>query len=222
MPPGASASSFHLTWGGLPPALREVSVDLEVLVPPTGDQLYFWALQVTFDDGSGAHTGLQWNPRHPGRRAVNWGGYARDGGLLTGTDSPLPSAPSDPNTRDLWWEVGRPYRLRVWSPETGRWRASVAGVVVRDLHAPGATLRSPMVWSEVFAPCEAPLVAVRWSSFEAADRRGRPVGPDRMLVNYQRDGCANTCSVADAGAVLQVTNAERTTAQGAVLDLRRH
>ena len=216
-----AASSFHLTWGGLPSAVTEVSVDCQVVVPPSVERLYFWALQVTFEDGSGAHTGLQWNPRHPGSRAANWGGYAaRGGGLLRGSESPLPSTPDDPNTRDLWWEPGRPYRFRVWAPEPGRWRASLGEAVVRDLFAPGTTLRSPMVWSEVFAGCDDPSVMVRWSSFEALDREGRPVTPDRMLVNYQRDGCTNTSSVPDGRSVLQVTNTDRITAQGAVLDLR--
>jgi hypothetical protein len=41
-----------------------------------------------------------------------------------------------------------------------------------------------------------------------------------MLVNYQRDGCPNTTSVLDGRSVVQVTNAERTTPQGSVLDLR--
>jgi hypothetical protein len=197
-----------------------VAVDCEVVGPPAVRQLYFWALQVTFEDGAGAHTGLQWNPRHPGNRAVNWGGYAARGGLLAGTESALPSTPHDPNTRDLWWEPGRPHRLRVWAPEPGRWRASVDDVVVRDLFAPGTTVRAPMVWSEVFAPCDDPSVMVRWSAFEAVDRRGRRVAPDRMLVNYQRDGCTNTCSLLDGRSVLQVTNTDRTTPQGAVLDLR--
>ena len=215
------ASSFHLTWGGLPPALTEVSVDLEVVVPPAIDRLYFWALQVSFD-GGGAHAGLQWNPRHPGGRAVNWGGYATGGGLLAGSPSSLPCEIGVPNTRDWWWDPGQRYRLRVWSPEPGAWRATVDDVVIRDLYGSpgGTTLRSPMVWSEIFAGCDDPTVAVRWSGFEAVDDRGRAVRPDRLLVNYQRDGCPNTTSFRDGDGVLQVTNAARTTPQGAVLDLR--
>ena len=215
-----SASSFHLSWGGLPPTLTEVAVDLEVLVPPSIPTLYFWALQVSFEDGGAAHTGLQWNPRHPGGRAVNWGGYAKGGGLLTGSPSALPCEIGDPNTRDWWWDPGRRYRLRVWAPVPGRWRAAVDDVVIRDLYAAGTTLRSPIVWSEVFAGCDDPTVAVRWSGFEALDGQGRPVAPDRMLVNYQRNGCANTTSVLDGRSVVQVTNTQRTTPQGSVLDLR--
>ena len=74
-------SGFHLWWHGVPSdePVISCSVVLEVLVPPPVPTLYFWALQASFLDGSGrsygaAHTGLQWNPRHPGGQAVNWGG----------------------------------------------------------------------------------------------------------------------------------------------------
>ena len=105
-PSGNGASSFHLGWR-LPPGaghLVAASVTLEVLAPPAGDHLYFWALQVAFPGAGAAHLGLQWNHRHPGFGAVNWGGYAADGSLLAGTESPLPSTPADPNTRDYPWQ----------------------------------------------------------------------------------------------------------------------
>src|SRR5204863_5273079 len=114
-PSGNGASSFHLGWR-LPQGaghLVSASVTLEVLTPPVVDDLYFWALQVTFPGAGAAHLGLQWNHRHPAFGAVNWRGYAADGSLLAGTESPLPSTPADPNTPDYAWEPGPPSRLRV-------------------------------------------------------------------------------------------------------------
>jgi hypothetical protein len=230
------ASSFHLTWVLPPtPPLVEVSAVLEVVTPPAVDRLYFWALQVAFGDGGAdrgaAHVGLQWNRRHPGGRAVNWGGYAPGGGLLRGSPSPLPSAPDDPNTRDFAWEPGRPYRLSVSrSPdEAGAWRGHVVDVesgvttVVRDLYAGGDVLVRPVVWSEVFARCEHPSVTVRWSGFEAVTAAGERVRPTGLAVNYQATvagGCDNTLSLADgAGGVLQVTRTDRRPTPGDVIVL---
>jgi hypothetical protein len=80
-----------------------------------------------------------------------------------------------------------------------------------------------MVWSEVFARCDDPSVTVRWSDFEVANDRGDRFAPTAVAVNYQSHadgGCANTTSVLDGdGGVLQVTNSERTTPQGAALPL---
>lgn len=231
------ASSFHLTWV-LPPSapVVEVSAVLEVVVPPTVDRLYFWALQVGFLDGGAdrgaAHVGLQWNRRHPGSRAVNWGGYAPGGGLLRGTPSPLPSAPGDPNTRDYPWLPGRPYRLRVSPSPTrdGAWQGAVTDLttgdasVIRELDAGGDRLARPVVWSEVFARCEHPSAAVRWSGFEAVTADGGRVTPRGLAVNYQATaagGCDNTTVAPDdAGGVLQVTNAERRPTPGGLIPLR--
>ena len=230
------ASSFHLTWV-LPPSgpLVEVSAVLEVVDPPTVDRLYFWALQVGFLDGGAdrgaAHVGLQWNRLHPDSRAVNWGGYAPGGGLLRGTPSSLPSSPADPNTRDYPWLARRPYRLRVSPSPTGAgaWRGEVTDLtsgeatVIRELDAGGDRLGRPVVWSEVFARCEHPSVAVRWSGFEAGTADGERVAPRGLAVNYQAaaaGGCDNTTVVSDdAGGVLQVTNADRRPTPGGVIPL---
>jgi hypothetical protein len=234
--PGSAngASSFHLSWVGTGDDLVEVAATLEVLVPPSVDRLYFWALQVSFLDGrahrGAAHIGLQANRNHPGGRAVNWGGYAAAGGLLAGTPSPLPSAPDDVNTRDYPWEPGRPYRFRVFRAPgaPGHWRGEVTDVasgrsaVVRDLLAGGDRMGSPMVWSEVFARCEHPSVTVRWSDLAATTAAGHVVVPRRLAVNYEahaNGGCDNTTSVGDARGVLQITNTERTVRQGSVIDL---
>jgi len=85
-PPRSSngASSFHLFWEmprtSQASRLIEVSAVLEVLEPPQVPSLYFWAMQVDFEEDGlpwgGGHTGLQWNRRFPGGTAVNWGGYA--------------------------------------------------------------------------------------------------------------------------------------------------
>jgi hypothetical protein len=234
--PGSAngASSFHLTWllDEAEPIV-EVSAVLEVLVPPAVDRLYFWALQVSFLDGGSsrgaAHIGPQWNRNHPRSRAVNWGGYAAEGGLLAGSASPLPSAPADPNTRDYGWEPGQPYRLRV-SPSPagpGRWRGEVTDLRsgraahVRDLEVAADRLASPLVWSEVFARCEHPSVTVRWSGLEARTASGRIVEPRRQAVSYEQraaGGCDNTTVAPDDVGVLQVTNVRRSVPHGAVVD----
>ena len=243
------ASSFHAIWEmpaelGPHPQLTEVSAVLEVRVPPRLRALYFWALQVDLVDARGkwgvGHTGLQWNPRYPGGTAVNWGGYAsvdQGGVVLPGTQSPLPGFSDDPNTLSYRWQANRPYRIRVYrSPETPEgWRVEVADLisgtweVVRDLlpapgrHTTDSYLSNPFVWSEVFAGCDAPSVAVRWSDLKALDGAGAEVRPTAVRVSYQayeRGGCPNTdIKVDETGGVLQVTNTPRIAAQDAKLPL---
>lgn len=229
------ASSFHLTWLLAPSEpVVEVAAVLEVLVPPAVDRLYFWALQASFlaggTDQGAAHVGLQWNRRHPGNGAVNWGGYRPGGGLLRGSASPLPSTPDDPNTRDYPWLPGRPYRLRVSpAPDApGWWQGEVTDLesgratVVRSLRTGGDRLVRPTVWSEVFARCEHPSVAVRWSGLEALTSSGERLAPRALSVNYQAraaGGCDNTSVVLDDEGVVQVTNTRRTVAGGAVVPL---
>lgn len=208
---------------------------VEILVPPAVPSLYFWALQVSFagtlaGTGGGAHLGLQWNDRHPGRGAVNWGGYEPGGGLLRGTVSDLPSAPRDPNTRDYPWQPQRPYRLRVSASPgfPGHWQGEVTDLVtgdvtvVRHLEAGGDRLESVVVWSEVFARCEDPSVSVRWSGMEGRTEAGDRVTPRGLSVNYQArvaGGCDNTTVRVDDLGVVQTTTAERTVAGGSVVPL---
>src|SRR4051794_25339290 len=132
--PGHGVSSFHLWWQGVEAGVPLVSVQatLEVLQQPVVPRLYFWALQASFLDGprsrGAAHIGLQWNPRHPDSTAVNWGGYADAGNvqsILTGTTSPLPSTPADPNTRDYPWHQGVGYRLGISRAPEGGWRGDI-------------------------------------------------------------------------------------------------
>ena len=76
-----------------------------------------------------------------------------------------------------------------------------------------------MVWSEVFARCDDPSVPVRWSNFSARTAV-ESVAPRSVSVNYQSyadGGCTNTDVGVDDVGIVQVTNAERTTAQGARL-----
>lgn len=194
--------------------------------------MYFWALQVSFLDGrrssGAAHLGLQHHPGFPSGGAANWGGYRPGGTVLDGSASPLASTTGNPNTRDYAWRPGVPYRLGVQrSPERG-WRGTIRDlerdeeVVVRDLWAGGDRLGAPVVWSEVFAPCDAPPVAVRWSDLGGVDLRGNEVRPPTVLVNYQSHadgGCANTNSHTDRVGVVQRTNTGRTVAQGSTLVL---
>ena len=186
------ASSFHLWWD-LPygELLSEVSATLEIIEPPTVDRLYFWALQASFvkPGGGGAHLGLQHHPRFPGQTAANWGGYRQpgSGAHLEGTVSPLPSALGNPNTRDFPWIPHRPYRLTIGrSPDLGpaglfSWRGTIEDLhtgdvtVVRDLFSRGEYLRGPVVWTESFARCDHPPVAVRWSDLLAVGEADQPI-----------------------------------------------
>jgi hypothetical protein len=250
-PSGNGASSFHLVWEMPPTPLLEVAATLEVIDPPAVDRLYFWALQVSFQNGSrrvgGAHTGLQFNPRFPDRRAVNWGGYHEGGGVLDGSVSPLPSSPDDRNTRDFAWQAGRRYRFAVRpSPDRG-WRATVTELtdlstvtdvtdlstvtnvsdlstvtetVIRDLWVDADRLVAPMVWSEVFANCEDPSVSVRWTDLAAVSLDGAPVVPRAVRCNYQthaNGGCANTNSSFDGVGYRQQTATDRVHPTGTTL-----
>ena len=229
-PSGNGASSFHLHWQ-MPPSAPLVGVQatFEVIEPPAVSDLYFWAIQASFGDGrrthGGAHLGLQWNRRHPGNTAANWGGYHHSGRILDGSESALPSTPHDPNTRDYPWQPRVPYRFRITHVADG-WRGEIAdfstgrSVVVRDLYAPGTELVEPMVWSEVFAQCDDPRVLVRWSGFGALTVDGDVVQPRAARINYQAydaGGCSNTNVLFDGDGIIQATNAERTVPQGSVV-----
>lgn len=218
--------SFHLFWDLAPPA-REAMVTLEVLEPPSVDRLYFWAMQASFLDSTGSHgaghLGLQWNPRYPNHKAINWGGYASRGPVLPGSESSLPSTPGDPNTRDFAWLPGRKYRLRIYpSPEVG-WRGEVTDVetdevtVVRDLLAGGDHLGGVMVWSELFCECSDPQSVVAWSAPVAIGLGGEQLVPRAFRVNYQRHGCTNTNVYSDDRGVYQATSSERSTPQGSLI-----
>lgn len=242
-PPSANgASSFHLRWD-LPDTAapgREVAVGaevtLEVVEAPVVERLYFWALQVDLADASGrraggAHLGLQWHPDHPGRTAVNWGGYGADGRVLDGSASGLPSATGNPHTRDLSWRPAVPYVLRVTRradvpapPGCTAWRGTVSGpggeVVVRDLYPSGDRVAGVIMWSEVFARCDDPSVAVRWSRPGVLLADGSALRPSACTTSYQSHpdgGCANTDQFADGTGLVQATNRPRATPPGAVV-----
>jgi hypothetical protein len=196
-------------------------VDLTVLWRPEHSRLCFWALQASFGGSQGktgaAHTGLQWNARHPRNRAVNWGGYHTAGAVLDGTPSRLASAPGHVNTLDYEWEPGVRYRFRIeQSPEPGWWSAFVTApdgdpLEIRRLHGGGDRLTAPVVWSEIFAACDDPSVAVRWEDPVAFTDTG-PVRPRAYRVTYgsvERGSCSNTTVLVSDGGVLQVTNVER-------------
>ncbi|MGB2860111.1 MAG: hypothetical protein WBB87_15865, partial [Candidatus Microthrix parvicella] len=114
---GNRASSMHLFWD-LPGRFVEVAVTVTILDEPPTHDLYFWALQVSFEDAAtgrregAAHTGPQWASQHPGHGAVNWGGYGARG-ELDGEPGWLPSAAGNAHTIDYRWRVGVPYRLTV-------------------------------------------------------------------------------------------------------------
>lgn len=227
------ASSLHLewVWDGPEPALAEVAVTLTVLRRPTVDRLVFWALQASFLEGpgpgrrlGGAHLGLQHHPRHPGAGAVNWGGYDVGGAVLPGTESRLPSARGNANTRDLAWEVDVPHRLSIARGADG-WVGRVDGIEVRRLLVGGDRLGSVMVWTESFADCDHPGVEVRWSDLVGRGADGLEVHPPAVVTRYQdvaAGGCSNTSSDLDpvvGGAVRQATAVARRRGPGTRLDL---
>ncbi|NND03470.1 MAG: hypothetical protein HKN91_11845 [Acidimicrobiia bacterium] len=210
---------------------------LEVVEPPRTNDLYFFALQASFvDQGAhvgGAHIGLQWNRRHPGYGAVNWGGYhsqSRGGAILDGTESPLPSQPNDPNTRDYPWQPNRAYRFEIAPGSShGWWRGTITDLdsneisIVRELHGGGSGLAAPVVWCEVFAPCDAPSVTVEWSdlAFLSTDDTWMPV--ESVSTNYQdfaAGGCTNSNSTWEPGRWMQTTATERTTPTRTILGRR--
>jgi hypothetical protein len=200
--------------------LVEASVSLTVPTLPNLPRLYFWALQVSFPGGAGAHLGLQWGADAPRKlRHVNWGGYGASGAELLGGASELPSSFANPNTRDFDWEPGQPYRLRI-SRAAGGWAGWVDDTMVRCLDAPGETLQSPMVWSEVFANCDHPPVSIRWSDLEVLTRSGQRIPVSAAFVGYQSrqdGGCDNTSSDIEGNTFVQTTNTPRTTPKGTML-----
>lgn len=248
-PPTSSngASSFHLWWDAPPVPLVAAEVTIEVVEPPRVDQLYFWALQVSFQRGpqrsGGAHFGLQHHPAYPAAGAVNWGGYAAAGGELAGSESALPSALGNVNTRTYRWEPGRPYRYRIGpAPDptpsaegdgiVDRWRGTIVDLatgretVVRDLWVEADHLTGPMVWSEVFAHCDHPSAAVRWSDLEVTTADGSRVAVEAVRLNYQTHGdggCANTDTSVDRSGprpgFVQRTSCPRVNGTGTRLSL---
>lgn len=224
-PPLPAASSFHIALGT--PAVspgheydiwssREAAVTLRVLEEPTVDELYFWAMQVNWYDEEfnlmgGGHVGLQFHPDFvsSGKHAVNWGGYDADNNLLSGTESSLPSDTLNDNTRNFDWQVGKAYRLKVFSIGDDFWRATINGFVIRDLYVPGATFMVPeYLWSEVFADCDDPSVLVEWS-FPTVTDAVETFPIETGTLNYQDPGCDNTNTYGDNGRVYQQTNTTR-------------
>jgi hypothetical protein len=237
--PGSSGvgGGFHLWWKGIATdePLVACSVVLEVLVEPTVPTLYFWALQASFLDAAGvshgaAHTGLQWNPRHPASRAVNWGGYAQAAdvtSVLEGTDSPLPGIPGDRNTRNFAWRAGVPYRFAIHRGALG-WAATVtdlvtgSGVTIRELFAGGDRLGGFVMWSELFCGGGDPPTAVRWSQPQALTATGRVAVPTGLEVTYPGGAeWARLDVVVDEIGVRQATNAARSTPHHAQVALAR-
>jgi hypothetical protein len=209
------ASSMHLWWDGHADEVVAASVTLTVVERPPWDDLCFWALQASFTDSTrsygAAHLGLQWYSRHPGSTAVNFGGYRDGGGELSGSESRLPSATGNPNTRDFSWEPGRGYRLAIalGADGPGTWTGLLDDVVIRTLSCPGDRLAGFVVWTECFAPCDAAPSTVRWSDPSLALASGATLRPSLYRATYQSvtdGGCATgSARPASGGGVLQVT-----------------
>lgn len=222
-PSGNGASSLHLgwMWDGPEPALVSATVTITVLERPAVPRLVFWALQASFLGPGGrrhgaGHVGLQHAPRHPGSSAANWGGYGADGHELAGSPLTVASATANANTGDFAWETGRPYLLGIERSADG-WAATIDGTPLRSLAAGGDHLGGLTVWSEVFAHCDEPGGAVRWSSPAGRTADGTVVRPGGVVVNYQSHaagGCANTTAEPDGDGVVQRTHTARTTPPG--------
>lgn len=221
-PAGNGASSFHIWWD-TDQQFVSVAATLEIIQAPTADRLYFFALQASFWSAThegGAHTGLQWNQRHAGSTAVNWGGYDDRGRVLAGTESSLFSTPNDPNTRDYPWEAATRYRFQIGPVGEHGWPASVTNLEtgettpIRHVPCDGDHLRAPVVWSEVFADCDASPVSVRWSNLSGMAADGREVATTSGRVSYQNydaGGCTNTTVTVDDAGVVQRSGSNRVT-----------
>src|SRR5262245_6081085 len=222
---GGAGAGFHLWWKGLEATepIVACSVVLEVLEAPRVPRLYFWALQASFVDGQGqsygaAHTGLQWNPRHPGSRAVNWGGYgnaANVQSILDGTDSPLPGFSDDRNTRHFAWRERVPYRFEIHHGRVG-WAATVtdlvsgSSVTIRELRAGGDRLNGFVMWSELFCRGDDPATTVRWSAPSALTASGRTLAPTSLQVTYPAGEQWRRLGVTvDEVGVCQASNVQR-------------
>jgi hypothetical protein len=201
-------SSFHVWWDDLPrePVVACAAM-LTIVTPPDDDELFFWALQVTIADGrgrrlGGCHTGLQHNPRFRASNsgAINWGGYI-DGtnSVLRGTDPTLPFFQGDPNTAGFAWKAGVPYWFRVYRGSRG-WAADVtdtrSGVttLIREVFCDGDRLVSPLVWAEVFAPCEHSPTTARWSDLTVQTADGQTHSPGSVRFTFP-GACQNTAIV---------------------------
>ena len=235
--PSAVGGGFHLWWKGLgvDEPIVACSVVLEVLRPPSVPALYFWALQASFLDEIGvsygtAHTGLQWNARHPGGRAVNWGGYALAadvGSVLDGTASLLPGIPGDRNTRTFAWREQVPYRFTIHRGALG-WAATVTDLVtgsevtIRELLAGGDRLGGFVMWTELFCRGSDPTTAVRWSQPEVLTRSGRRLAPAGLQVTFPGgDEWRRLDVVVDEVGVQQITDVTRTIQHQATVPLAR-
>lgn len=234
--PSKPGGGFHLWWVGMPTAadpdpVVSVSVTLEVQRLPQVPKLYFWALQATFCESDGtplgaAHTGLQWNPRHPDSRAVNWGGYAANGAadpILPGTPSTLDGIPGDVNTYNYPWRAQRHYRFDIERSGIG-WRATVTDMetkestVVRDLLVGGDRLANVVMWSELFCKGTDPPTSVRWTTPWARRASGEVVQPTGMSVRYPGGSkWRRTNTSWDGTGFVQETDTRRTVAEAAVL-----
>lgn len=174
------------------------------------------------------HFGLQHHPDYPSNGALNWGGYRHGGGELSGSTSPLGSAVGNVNTSTFPWEARRKYQYRIArSPEQG-WRGSLLDLqsgtetMVRDLWVDATHLSNPMVWSEVFAPCDASSVEVAWSDLHGFDHGGQRVDATAVRINYQTEadgGCSNTSVSARERTIVQTTNHRRHLRTGEILSL---
>lgn len=204
------ASSMH-TWLDSTPRDR-MEATITIVKQPSVPALHFWALQVSFVDAAGAvvggaHIGLQWHPSHPSSTAVNFGGYRTDGKTLSGSSSKLRSATANANTRDFPWKAGAAYRLSIAKSAHG-WTGAVTDVAtgavveVRTLYVDAAAISSALVFSEVFAACDAPRTEVEWA--------GLPLPATATYQSVESGGCTNTNQAVLHGTIVQRTNATRT------------
>ena len=85
-------------------------------------------------------------------------------------------------------------------------------VVIRELGCRGDRLTSIVMWSEVFASCDAPSVSVRWSDLAIERIDGSVEAVTSVSTRYQAvsaGGCTNTNSRVDGSAFVQTTATDR-------------
>ena len=76
------------------------------------------------------------------------------------------------------------------------------------------------MWAEVFAACDDPPTAARWSGFEAVDDSGRVHRPASVRLTFPDGGdCPNTDVLADHEGLVQYTNTTRSARHGSVLPI---
>jgi hypothetical protein len=94
--------------------------------------------------------------------------------------------------------------------------------VIRDLLVSATELTRPVVWAEVFAPCDAPPTEARWRDLVVVDTAGIDHAVTAASVTYQPEssgGCSNTEAAVDGHAFVQLTGSPKRRSADTALEL---